>query len=692
VVALVLFLAWPILARRGSNRSFLVGASLIAMLLSAGYIAVYLRGGPRIIDATMYFLQGRALSHGALAWTLPDPATEVVGRFLVTHEGADGAAVAGIFPPGYPAVLALGFLVGAPMAIGPLLAAALVWATWWLATEVVKGAEGSELASALEGLPRLAVAFGVVCAALRYHSADTMSHGLSALCFTVSAAGALHLVRRSPNARRRLVSVGLGVALGWLVATRPVSSMAGAALVLFILARSSQRRALVGQLPLVSLGMLPGLGLLALHQRAATGAWFTSSQFVYYGQADGPPGCFRYGFGDRVGCLNEHGDFVREYIPDGFSGMAVVGTTLRRLAMHAMDAGNIELLAPMVLLGVVFGWRLRSVRWLALGVVLLVLAYVPFYFDGNYPGGGARLLADVLPIEHVLLAVGVSLAVRRFGRRQGERSGQSSSWIPGRIAGAALAIAVLGFAFRAGHHHAHLRDRDGGRPMFEPAVVEHAGIHEGLVFVDTDHGFNLAHNPFATGRVSFVRARGDALDVLAWAHHGYPPAYRYEFDPRASAGSKVPEIVSMSLPATMVATIEAESLWPPRRQDGAWVTIEHATGPCSSGGRRLRLRTVGELDEVELDVPAGAVRGRSIRPVVAVSDGTFGVELDLTIDGQAVKRWSVPVSEGEGWTCKELEPVAVVAGAEKVRLTLRAPHMRADTTLALDRIVVSPPS
>ena len=45
-------------------------------------------------------------------------------------------------------------------------------------------------------------------------------------------------------------------------------------------------------------------------------------------------------------------------------------------------------------------------------VVAHVLAYVPFYFDGNYPGGGARLLADVLPAEHALFGLAVAVLAR----------------------------------------------------------------------------------------------------------------------------------------------------------------------------------------------------------------------------------------------------------------------------------------
>src|SRR6185503_10940627 len=51
--------------------------ALVAAALSAGYVAVYLRGGPRIIDATSYYLQARALSEGLLSFPLPTPEPSV---------------------------------------------------------------------------------------------------------------------------------------------------------------------------------------------------------------------------------------------------------------------------------------------------------------------------------------------------------------------------------------------------------------------------------------------------------------------------------------------------------------------------------------------------------------------------------------------------------------------------------------
>ncbi|HWL89199.1 MAG TPA: hypothetical protein VNO21_25525, partial [Polyangiaceae bacterium] len=81
-----------------SRRRFLVVTAFVAAFLSLGYIAFYLRGGPRIIDATSYFLQGRALSHGKLSWPVLTPTASFRGRFLLFHEPNH---LSGIFPPGY---------------------------------------------------------------------------------------------------------------------------------------------------------------------------------------------------------------------------------------------------------------------------------------------------------------------------------------------------------------------------------------------------------------------------------------------------------------------------------------------------------------------------------------------------------------------------------------------------------------
>ncbi|MBM4362527.1 MAG: hypothetical protein FJ104_07585, partial [Deltaproteobacteria bacterium] len=176
-LAVVLLLVARPLPWVSSSRLLVAALAVLAAALSAVYVEHYLRGGPRIVDATTYFLQARALSAGDVTIDVPAPTGSFRGRFLLA--GDDGARIAGIFPPGYPAVLALGFLVGHPLAVGPLLAALLVAATAALAYRLHGGAEA-----------RLAAGLSAVCVALRYHTADTMSHGLGALLFTLVLLGA----------------------------------------------------------------------------------------------------------------------------------------------------------------------------------------------------------------------------------------------------------------------------------------------------------------------------------------------------------------------------------------------------------------------------------------------------------------------------------------------------------------------
>ena len=682
-LAVVALLAARPLIRPAARPSLFVAlAALSAAALSAAYVVVYLRGGPRIIDATSYWLEARGLAEGLLSFPLHTPETSVLGRFLVRSEHADGPHAAVIFPPGYPAVLALGFLAHAPLAVGPILAAAVVVATWDLASHLAKSLRAP---SSNEGpsIPQLAVLFSVVCGALRYHTADTMSHGLAALC----VASALSLAFRAldaPGARRATaLAAAAGLAAGWLCATRPISALALAVTLAFVLLRDDTTRASPASalrlaLPLLA-GTLPGVLLFVAHQHAATGSFFTSSQRLYYAASDGPPGCFRYGFGAGVGCLGEHGDFVRARLLDGYGFLAAAGTTLRRLKMHLVDPANLEPLALLVPLG---AWvARRGVRGRALGLAVLaqIAAYVPFYFDGNYPGGGARFFCDVLPVEHALAAAAVAnLALRRRA--------------PERWAAGAIALALAGFAFRAGFDHAQLRDRDGGRPLFEPAELARAGVTRGLVFVDTDHGFDLAYEPARPSLrgLTFARLRHDALDRLAWEAQGRPPAFRYRFAIPPGGGFasvSVEPFIFPPPPASLV--IEGESLWPPLEQRGGWASPDFAAGTCASASRWLALRAADERApaSITVELPAPWLAGRPISPRVAVGAGAAG-DLALLADGVEIRRWSFTSPGDAAITCLDLPAVAAPAAALQLRLTFLRAGNAGRSLVALDAVRV----
>ncbi len=590
---------------RGSEARFRAAMGLLSVALSAAWIIAYLRGGPRIIDATTYLLEARTFASGRFGLEAADPATSLAGRFLVRDVLGSSEQLSPIFPPGYPAILAIFVLLGAPLALGPLLAFAATWLTAELSLHAAERAGLEERER--DVVARTAALLATFSGALRYHTADTMSHGLCAVL--VAAALVVTLRATRTNARKGARSaLGVGLALGWLVATRPMTGLAamlGCAGVVFamrppggplVAPRVWGRGALA-----ISVGMLPGIAWLLLHQRSATGGWLHSSQSLYYALSDGPPGCFRLGFGEDIGCLEEHGDFVSANLPNGYDLVAAAKTTGRRLKQHAVDAMNAEPLAIFVA-GPALGWALgqRSLRPLAAFVGLVVLAYAPFYFDGNYPGGGARFYADVLPVELALVATFVSAFRWRSGVEGGARRG---AWL--------AAASLVGFSVRGHVDHELLRDREGGRPMFELGALREAGIDRGIVFVDTDHGFAIGHDPGARadrGGLEIARWRGDASDAWLVEARGGAPAFTYDYD--LSDGS----VRIAPWRAERTSWLEAESLLPPIGQAGGWASTRHHRGECAPPGRAIALRAAGgRAPRVELALPESA-RGRELQP------------------------------------------------------------------------------
>ncbi|MBK9260781.1 MAG: hypothetical protein IPM54_13300 [Polyangiaceae bacterium] len=685
--------------------------ALVAAALSAAYVALYLRGGPRIIDATSYFLEARALAEGHLAFRLDEPVASTLGRFLVRTDGADGSHAAVIFPPGYPALLALGFVLGHPLVIGPLLAAGITCTTWALARAVSPGETSST-----PSIPRLAALFSVACAALRYHTADTMSHGLSALCFSGALVFALSAARAIHDHRSATwPSIAAGLFAGWLAATRPVSALALGITLAAVLASACRAhpRATLRLFASALLGSLPGLALLVAHQHAATGAFFASSQTAYYAVSDGPPDCFRYGFGAGIGCIGEHGEFVQRNLTHGYGAFAAAATTLRRLKQHLVDAGNSEPFTLVVLAGAVIAFRDPRLRFLPIGVLAQIAVYVPFYFDGNYPGGGARFYADVLPLEHVLAAIAVArfppLSTVWRGGRGVRPSPPLHLWRGGRGVrpSAVLALVPLGFAFRAGFDHAALRDRDGGRPMFEPSRLPNVEA-PALLFVDTDHGFNLAFDPDKHGQAStsnsltsnpwhVARLRGDALDLMTWQKHGKPAAYRYLFP----LGVDHPDVrvVPYDIASSTTLGIEAENLWPPIAQDQGYALASWPNAPCASARRWLVVTPVSsdKPASITLALPAPFLAGRRIAARIGF-EAAASASVSWVVDGQTVHSTRVSAADqserehSSSARCVTLPAFEVPEVARTLSIiVLRDAGLPADALVALDRIDIEEP-
>lgn len=574
--------------------SALLGLCGIAAVLSTAYAVYYLRGGPRIIDATAYWQQARIFATGHLTALPFEPSAASRGRFLYFEPLHRTLSV--LFPPGYAAVLSLGALVGAPLLVGPVLAALLVWATAETTRRVFQRRDAALLAGLLSATTM----------ALRYHTADTMSHGLAALLVASAIAATLGNSLGS--------GAVAGLALGWLVATRPVT---GAMLIAMCLLYRLRHEQSLRWLSACGVGILPGCTFWLIYQWASTGSLWQATQLAYYAVADGPPGCFRYGFGKGIGCVFEHGAYIENRLPNGYGLWQATYVTLLRLRWHCLDVHNFEPLILVPILALNSAARSPKTRLLLLSTVGVVAGYLPFYFDASYPGGGARLLVDIIPLEHVLVAGWLI------------RTEWTQHFIP---------LSLVGFALHGSFEHAKLRDRDGGRPMFEPEVLARAQMGSGVVFVDTDHGFLLGHDPNARDAhhgIVVLRQHGDAHDRLAWEHLGRPDPFRYHFDPtRPNAQATVERIAPEQLSA--LRRFEAEAEWPAMSVAQGWVRPVFPPNDCTSARRGLALEPSKGASNATLALYAEE-SGLHRLELGLVARQTGLQELTLTVGGHTFK-------------------------------------------------------
>jgi len=388
-----------------------------------------------------------------------------------------------IVAPGYPLLLAATFLVGAPMLVGPLLAAALAAATWALARELA--ADAGESAPRDEMIARIAAAMSVMSAALRYHTADTLPHGAAALAIAVALSSAL-CARRTGEPRLFGIT---GLALGMLVAAQPTSFIAAGVVALAIALTGADRTRAARAGAWMGAAALPGALLLLAANHAATGNVFVSPASLYFTWVE-----------------------PHAAAHDRTTGVAVAA--LRGLRAHAADIANLEPLALLALVPLAGKSRPRGILLAATLVAGHIVIHAPHLVAGDVTASGANILADVLPVEHALVALGLA---RLF---------------PRLLAGgatAALALALGGFAVHTSYDHERFAQSGIGRPRFEPDVAREANVTHGLLFFDDDQGYELAHDPAvsASHGVEAVRMRGDDHDRLLYDSLGHPAIHRY---------------------------------------------------------------------------------------------------------------------------------------------------------------------
>jgi hypothetical protein len=633
------------------RRRFLFVAAFVAAFLSLGYIAFYLRGGPRAPEAATYWLQGRAMSHGELAWTSQDPTASFRAKNLLLTLPDH---LSGIFPPGYALLLGAAFLLGAPMLVGPLLAAALVPATWLLARELAAGAgegpvtfKGSGASprapqrddTRAEWTGRIAVVLSLVSAGLRYHTAESLPQGAAAVALTLALGSAL----RGCRTHEPRLFAAAGLALGLLLATQPMSAIGAGAVVvaLALLSRGAghpRRRALAWMFG----AALPGLALLLAANHAAAGHAFASPAAYYFAR-----------FGSAT--------------PTAGAKAALLAV-LRRVRANLADVANFEPIAllPLLLLRRDLRRRAGLGAMLAAAVVgLQVFLAAPMGAgEGTWPQAGASALADVLPVQHALIALALALAVPPV-------------WL-GSATAATVAFALAGFAVHTSHDHARMGAAGLGRPHYEPDVAREAGATHGLLFFDDDEGYELADDPGATASHSVVaaRVRGDDHDRLLFDLLGRPPTHRHV------SGHTGHTVSSWTPSGGDTWRFEAEADFPPAATSDPAVgrpEVVEALGTCASDAHALAIVPTGAADaSMTIELPLPRASSPAPRRTWVVTPRTFqrggpgsgDLALVTSPGGPPLAQWSWTDAAPGGPLCPDLAAKPVELGGDTTRAWL----------------------
>jgi hypothetical protein len=612
------FDAWGV-ADMKRRRRFVVVTAFVAAFLSLGYLSFYLRGGPRAPEAAVYWLEGRALSHGALRWSVADPAASF--RTSIFPYGSPNRLAAPL-APGFPLLLGFGFLLGAPMIVGPLIAACLVAATWMLGHELAKAAgEPSERA---EATARTAAGLSVLSVALRFHTCEALPYGAAALAVTVALACAMR-ARRLADPRWLTAA---GAAVGAACAAAPWSSVAAGLVVVAVAARSERPARAVGRTVAAA---LPGVVFLVVAHRLATGFTFSASQATLLSaMAYARPATMRAAL------------------------IAIGRTSLHGLRAHLADVANLEVIALAPIALAIGRTRTRAAAMpavvLALSVAahaLQVLSHAPLAAEGVARWARAGLLAELLPIEHALVALSVA---RLFPPAIG------------RAAIAVLGLACVGFAVHVSYDHEQIATSGAGRPRYEPDVPRDAGITHGLVFFEDDEGYALAADPYATPShdVLAARLRGDDHDRLLFDILGHPPAHRYVL-PHTGA----PTLPSFSAAAGDLWRFEAEAdLVSPT------ATLVGSVG-CGVDVHAVAVEA-GASAIIELPIPRGAAppERRTWQVMPRILDrggkGTGTLDLFASPGGPPIAHFTW-TEAGKSTRCFDLNQQPVELGGERAR-------------------------
>lgn len=489
---------------------FVLLAAAFTLVVSLALTLLSYQRHPHVPDEVAYLIQARTFAAGML-WLPPPP---VLGGFSVDllYFGAD--KVYSVFPPGWPAILALGVRMGAPWIVNPVLAALNVVLAYVLLGRLY------DRRTARMGAVLLACSPWSLFLAMSF-----MAHQFTLTCALIAALG-VQACRASGHARWAWLAGG---AMGVISLVRPLDALVVAALLgLWSIGLGGKR---------LSIGAITGMitaaaggGLVNLwYNRALTGMARVFPVMEYFDAFYGPK-TNALGFGPERGV--------------GWSGLdPLPGHGLVDVVVNAnfnLFATNVELFgwatgSLLLVLLAVFSRRMNRSDRLLLTSALAVVGIHSFYWFSGGPDFGARYWYLILVPCVGLTARGATILADLVQARFAERR-----VVLGVLTLSAMALVTF-VPWRAIDKYHHYR---GMRPGITDLARE-AGFGRSLVLIQgkrhPDYHSAAVYNSLdweADGPVYAWDRTPEVRDSIL-AHYANRPIWLVEGPSRTGAGYRV---------------------------------------------------------------------------------------------------------------------------------------------------------
>ena len=430
---------WPFAATLATSMLF------VSVLLASFLFAF----NPHLVDSIAQLFQARIFAGGSLTAPAPEQIEFFGASHLIHHDGRWFSQ----YPPGHPALLALGLVFRAPWLVNPLFATATVLLIY-AATHRLLG----------EGSAKLAILLYLISPFALFMSASYMGHVSTGFFLALALYAAVRTVTSDAGAMWPILT---GLALGLAGLIRPLDAAAWAFVLGFwILLRCGWKQAAVA-------GVVCLLGLAPL--------------FVYNGVVMGDP--LRFGYtllwGPGHG-LGFHIDpWGEPFTP--LKSFAITALDFQRLnvALFLWPFPSLIFMFAALVIAVV-DRELRRRSGLLLALLLAVpIAYFFYWHRDNYLG--PRFLFPTLIPAILLTVVGLQALETRLGRWRGVA----------RIM--LLAGIVFGLALNLPETAGAISGRLPGMKLHPEVEAEREGIEDAVIFVKVGWGNRLISRLWSWG-------------------------------------------------------------------------------------------------------------------------------------------------------------------------------------------------